>query len=72
MQQPYRCKTKIDEAGHLRISRLPFRPGEEVEVVVRSRRPRPDSENRYPLRGLRYRYDRPTDPVAEDDWAVLK
>ena len=72
MQRDYRCDARIDESGHLRISQLPFQPGAEVEVIVRPREPRPVSENRYPLRGLPYRYDRPTDPVAEDDWAVLK
>lgn len=72
MQHPYRCETRIDETGHLRLSQLPFDPGDEVEVIVRRRRPRMESASRYPLRGLPYRYDRPTDPVAEDDWAVLK
>lgn len=28
--------------------------------------------NEYPLRGARYRLDRPFDPVAEDEWAVDK
>jgi hypothetical protein len=27
---------------------------------------------RYPLRGTPYRYDRPTDPVAEEDWESLR
>ncbi len=31
----------------------------------------PDNE-RYPMRGLPYRYDRPHDPVALDDWEILK
>ncbi len=70
--QNYRCEARIDESGDLHISHLPFQPGDEVEVTVRPRRPRIDSASRYPLRGLPYRYDRPTDPVAEDDWAVLK
>ncbi len=68
----YRCEARIDESGDLRISQLPFRPGDEVEVTVRPRRRRPESASRYPLRGLPYHYDRPTDPVAEDDWAILK
>lgn len=71
-QQQYRCEARVDERGGLRISQLPFQPGAEVEVVVRPRPPRPESASRYPLRGLPYRYDRPTEPVAEDDWAVLK
>lgn len=31
----------------------------------------PDNE-RYPLRGMPYRYDRPFDPVALDDWEFLQ
>jgi hypothetical protein len=31
----------------------------------------PDNE-RYPLQGKSYRYDRPYDPVAFDDWEILK
>ena len=31
----------------------------------------PDNE-RYPMRGLPYRYDRPHEPVALDDWEILK
>ena len=29
-------------------------------------------QDRYPLRGEPYRYDRPYDPVAEDDWEALE
>ena len=31
----------------------------------------PDNE-RYPLRGMPYRYDRPHDPVALEDWEILQ
>lgn len=31
----------------------------------------PDNE-RYPMRGLPYRYERPHDPVALEDWEILK
>ena len=29
-------------------------------------------EKRYPMRGLPYRYERPHDPVALEDWEILK
>jgi hypothetical protein len=70
--QAYRCETKIDESGQLRLSQLPFRPGDEVEVIVLRLRRDVRPENPYPLRGLPYRYARPTDPVAKDDVEVLK
>ncbi len=69
--QTYKLAAKIGEARDLHLAQLPFPPGEEVEVVVRYRAaPRPDDP--YPLRGLPYSYERPTDPVAEDDWELLK
>jgi len=67
----FKLAAKIAAGGDLHLLQLPFPPGEEVEVVVRSL-DSPDSENPYPLRGLPYTYERPTDPVAEDDWEVLK
>jgi hypothetical protein len=70
--QAYRCQTQIDESGQLQLSHLPFRPGDEVEVIVLPRTNDDRPEDPYPLRGLPYRYDRPTDPVAEDDWDALK
>jgi hypothetical protein len=53
------------------LAQLPFSPGDEVEVIVRHRKAS-QSADPYPLRGLPYSYERPTDPVAEDDWEVLK
>ncbi len=35
--QTYRVETKIEETGRLSLSHLPFRAGEQVEVVVRLR-----------------------------------
>ena len=32
----------------------------------------PLGDDRYPLRGQPYRYDRPDDPVAEDEWEALE
>lgn len=66
----YRCEATVDENGEVRLSRLPFDAGEPVEVIVlpRSRR---GTNGQFPLRGLAVRYDRPTDPVAEDDWNAL-
>ena len=32
----------------------------------------PQGDSRYPLRGEPYRYDRPYDPIAEDEWEALE
>ena len=72
--EAYKTAAKIGNQGQLRLSNLPFSAGEEVEVILlrlpeqaRNR----ETADRYPLRGQPFRYDRPFDPVAEDDWEVL-
>ena len=35
-------------------------------------KPAQNTDQRYPLRGKAYRYDRPFDPVALDDWETLR
>ena len=42
-----------------------------VTVMIEAKRVTP-KDDRYPLRGLPYRYDRPHDPVALEDWEILK
>jgi hypothetical protein len=69
--QAYKTEARVDEAGQLHLSALPFRSGEEVEVIVLRREPRRPADKRYPLRGLPIRYEQPTEPVAKDDWEAL-
>jgi hypothetical protein len=72
--EAYKTAAKIGNRGQLRLSNLPFSAGEEVEVIL-LRLPKPprgrETANRYPLRGQPFRYDRPLEPVAEDDWEAL-
>ena len=71
--EAYKTAAKIGNRGQLRLSNLPFSAGEEVEVILLRlpKRARDHgTESRYPLRGQPYRYKRPLDPVAEDDWDV--
>ncbi len=70
--QAFKTAARIDTGGELRLSELPFRAGEEVEVILLLREPEPARENRYPLRGIPIRYDDPTEPVSEGDWDALK
>jgi hypothetical protein len=66
----FRLETTLTEDGTLILQHLPFHAGESVEVIIAARQsnlPAP-ADPRYPLRGLPYRYDNPTSPVAEDDW----
>ncbi len=60
-------ETTISSEGTLIIRGLPFQPGDEVEVTVRSRKTDRERHNRYPLRGKPLRYADPFDSVAEND-----
>ena len=70
--QAHRIETTLDDDGRLVLANLPFQPGAAVEVIVL---PRPDNgppANPYPLRGKPAHYDRPFEPIAEEDWEALK
>lgn len=72
--EAYKTAAKIGNRGQLRLSNLPFSAGEEVEVILLrlpKRAPNRETKSRYPLRGKPFRYERPLEPVAEDDWDAL-
>ena len=58
----------VEEDGFIEIQDVPVRAGQRVQVIVLM----PDElapEPLYPLRGLQpFRYERPDDPVGEEDW----
>ncbi|NOZ30113.1 MAG: hypothetical protein GXP39_18945 [Chloroflexi bacterium] len=70
--EAYRIETVVAQDGTLIIRGLPFRAGEEVEVIILSRFRKPKEKERYPLRGKPVRYLAPFDSVAEDDWEALQ
>jgi hypothetical protein len=70
--QAHRIETIVESDGSVTVAALPFRPGEQVEVIILPIVLRPTADKPYPLRGMVYRYDRPTDPVAEEDWEALR
>jgi hypothetical protein len=67
-----RIETTIGENGEVRLNKLPFKAGEKVEVIVLPRVIRPAEKDRFPLRGVAIDYERPTDPVAEEEWSALR
>lgn len=66
--QPYKIAAKIEQEGELHLFGLPFRAGDEVEVILLRHEPAQLLNHPYPLRGLPVRYEDPTEPVAEGDW----
>jgi len=70
MTPAHRVEAVVAENGRLLLEELPFRAGQTVEVIVL---PRQDSASEpASLHNTLIRYDRPTEPVSEADWDVLR
>jgi hypothetical protein len=55
--------------GSLVVEKLPFPPGQQVEVVVRAPAEDPTEGGKYPLRGTPGYYIDPFEPACDpDDW----
>ena len=68
----YRVNKKIAANGELKLNALPFQEGDEVEVIILSRETDSHSLMSSPLRGKVIEYLDPTEPVAQEDWELLK
>ena len=69
--EPVRIETIVDERGEVHLTKLPFPAGESVEVIIVPK-PARQQDGGFPLRGVPIAYDRPTDPVSEEDWDALR
>jgi len=67
MMSAFKLDATLTKDGMLTLSDLPFHAGDSVEVIIVPRAIEFPS-NGYPLRGKVRHYERPTEPVAEDDW----
>ncbi len=68
----YKMLVTVLKDGVIVIDGLPVKKGDEVEVVVSLRESGGRAADRYPLWGKPFRYDRPFDSVAEDEWITLQ
>lgn len=68
----HRIEATINQDGTLTLNGLPFQAGDEVEVIILERPPKPSVDNPYPLRGQPVEYESPTEPIAESEWGVLQ
>lgn len=66
----FKTRANVTDNGSLTVVGLPFKPGEKVEVIIKPLEENQQGEDRYPLRGKPYKYDRPFDGVALDDWGM--
>jgi len=68
----YRKQIVVPRDGTLTLKGLPFRPGDSVEIVVRTCRRKQTGGEPYSLRGKPIRYVDPFESVAEEDWEALR
>ena len=72
MMKAYRVEKQIAANGELKLSALPFKEGDKVEVIILSHSIGSHPATPSPLRGKVIEYLGPTEPVAEEDWELLK
>ena len=70
--QTLHFETTVPKNREIKLNLFPFRPGEQVEVIVLSRKPVKAEDNDFPLKNTVIKYLNPTEPVADDDWNVLQ
>ncbi len=68
----HKIETVVEANGTIVLKELPFQEGDAVEVIVLEKKAKTETDNPYPLRGMAYTYIDPTEPVAVEDWEVLK
>ena len=68
----HRVEITLQQDGTLTLDRLPFQAGQSVEVIILLVAKKPEIANPYPLRGIPITYERPCDPVAEEDWEATR
>ncbi len=69
----HRIETALTENGKLSLQNLPFKKGDEVEIIILDRSSSKNTTDSYPLRGTVIRYDDPFEPAASaEDWEALQ
>ena len=68
----YRVEKQIAANGELKLSGLPFKEGDKIEVIILLDETGPHSVTPSPLRGKVIEYLKPTEPVTEEEWELLK
>ena len=68
--QTFYAETVLEEDGKLTLHQLPFVHGETVQIFISAAKQL--STARHPLRGTVLKYERPFEPVAQEDWAATQ
>jgi hypothetical protein len=68
----HRLEITLTENGKISLDNLPFKAGESVEITISTQDTVFSKDHPFPLQGSVYYYDAPFEPVAPDEWEVLK
>lgn len=68
----YSVEKVVSKNGTLQLEALPFPAGEVVEVIVLARKGFERVQDFSKLKDCVVKYELPFEPVAEEDWDVLK
>lgn len=69
----HRIETALTENGKLSLQNLPFKKGDEVEIIILERSSSKTISNFHSLKGTVIRYDDPFEPATStEDWEVLQ
>ena len=62
-----KTKANVAHNGTVTVVGLPFKTGDQVEVIIKPLKENQHGEDQFPLRGKPYRYDRPFKSVDFKD-----
>lgn len=57
----FKVKTKVRKNHQIQIENVPFQDRDTVEITINN--VKVDNTSKYPLRGTKYKYDNPFEPV---------
>ena len=65
----HRIKTAITENGELSLQNLPFKKGDEVEIIIRQQNAKEIDSEAFLLQGTVLRYEEPFEPaISPEEW----
>ena len=62
----------VGDHGSVTLDRLPYQPGQQVDVTISPVDVSPAARTRYPLAGVKVEYHDPSGSVAEGDWEAAR
>jgi hypothetical protein len=65
---PYFIESRTIHNGEIILHGLPFNEGDKVDIIFIKQ----ESKAGYDLRGIKFKYIDPTEPIAEEDWEATK